>query len=410
MDIKNYICPNCNETSLHEVQDGFICDSCEHTYTSEKTEYGGIKFIDTTDKNTNITESQVDSTISKPNENIEYYDRVYINLKNTINEIYSYFKDIDEKLNAYLNDKGFFKFSDKDIYIKQDSFNDTTYTSVIDLSDGFLDISAYLKMNDTIIDGYDIIHSPLNESTIDDMLDNLEEKGKENWSEADWELINHADLESGKFEGSKPNNSDESVLTETIIEDSSETKNTDNLNNIESSNGKSNLKPSDDLIDADENKPNDIKLKYLKIDFAETSGAPSDDTIAAAIGKEFDSIEELNRILFIADREFRDYWAQNGGVFGYDKVYITARYEDSNTGTKYSLDPFIRIDLGDGKYGREYISISDSVIKQGADSIINYEINDINFGNKIYKVNESLVNSQVKKYHNSFDFDKDFTV
>ena len=37
MSDKNYICPNCNEITLHSQGDNFVCDSCEHTFTSKDT-------------------------------------------------------------------------------------------------------------------------------------------------------------------------------------------------------------------------------------------------------------------------------------------------------------------------------------------------------------------------------------
>ena len=145
MSDKNYICPNCNEITLHSQGDNFVCDSCGHTFTSKDTEYGGIKFIDTTEfkSNEGLSESQASTTISdeveisngnqEPELNQEdYYYKLYLNLKNIVVDIGNYFKDITDDLVRYLNDRGFFELSDKNIFIKQDSYLDHTYTSILD--------------------------------------------------------------------------------------------------------------------------------------------------------------------------------------------------------------------------------------------------------------------------------------
>ena len=401
MSDKNYICPNCNEITLHNQVDNFICDSCEHIFTSKDTEYGGIKFIDTTEfkSNEGLSESQAstavsdEAEISDDNQELElnqedYYYKLYLNLKNIVADIGNYFKDITDDLVKYLNDRGFFELSDKNIFIKQDSYLDHTYTSILDFSNGILDLSAHVKLDNDVVDDFDTIHLTMNESAIDDILDDLESKGRDNWSEADWELINHVNTEAGKFEDAQKDQTDDKVLVE------NDTDNSDNLDtdtNLDSDTSTT----ADDTAD-----DSNIKFKYLKIEFAETSGAPSDSIIETAMDKEFTSIDDLNKILFIADNEFRNFWSQNGGVFSYDKVYISAYYEDTTTNTIYELSPLLRIDLGDGKYGKDYISVKHKSIELGAESIMRFIENGTSTNHKVKIVTESkenyYKNSQVK--------------
>ena len=407
MSDKNYICPNCNEITLHSQGDNFVCDSCEHIFTSKDTEYGGIKFIDTTEfkSNEGLSESQASTTISdeveisdgnqEPELNQEdYYYKLYLNLKNIVADIGNYFKDITDDLVKYLNDRGFFELSDKNIFIKQDSYLDHTYTSILDFSNGILDLSANVELDNDIVDDFDTIHLKMNESVIDDILDDLESKGRDNWSEADWELINHVNTEAGKFEGTQKDRTDDKVLVEN---DTDSSDNLDNDTNLDYNT----LTTTDDIID-----DSNIKFKYLKIEFAETSGAPSDSIIETAMDKEFTSIDDLNKILFIADSEFRNFWSQNGGVFGYDKVYISAYYEDVTTNTVYELSPLLRIDLGDGKYGKDYISVKNKNIKLGAESITQFIENGSTTNHKVKIVNESKFNSKNKLILEGTRYDK----
>lgn len=393
MSDKNYICPNCNEIALHEQDDHFICDSCEHTFSSKDTEYGGIKFTDTTEfkSNEGLSESQAADVIDittetsdddqKPELNQEdYYYNLYLNLKNIVANIGTYFKDIDDDLVKYLNDRGFFELSDKNIFIKQDSYLEHTYTSILDFSNGILDLSAHVELDNDVVDDFDTIHLTMNESAIDDILDDLESKGRDNWSKADWELINHVNTEAGKFEDAKKDQNDDKVLVE---------NNADNNDNLDHLDTNTNL-DSDTLIATDDD--SNIKFKYLKIEFAEISGAPSDSIIETAMDKEFMSIDDLNKILFIADNEFRNYWSQNGGIFGYDKIYISAYYEDITTNTMYELSPLLRIDLGDGKYGKDYISIKHKSIELGAESIVQFIENGTSTNHKVKIVTESKEN------------------
>ena len=86
-----------------------------------------------------------------------------------------------------------------------------------------------------------------------DILDDLESKGRDNWSEADWELINHVNTEAGKFEDAQKDQNDDKILVEN---DTDSGDNLDNDTNLDSNT----LTTTDDTIDG-----NNIKFKYLKI-------------------------------------------------------------------------------------------------------------------------------------------------